>query len=59
MMFDERCQKIKELLEPLGLKMSVGACGCCDSPWVKIEFKGEVVFDQENASFSTFDEELK
>jgi hypothetical protein len=25
--------------------MSVGACGCCASPWITFIYKGEVILD--------------
>jgi len=43
-------------LKAAGILMSVGACGCCESPWVKMEIAGEVIIDADKASFDMFEE---
>jgi len=49
---------MKRILKECGIRMSVGACGCCDSPWVRFEYKGvEVLPNSEDCNFDTFEED--
>ncbi len=46
--------KMIEILKSHGIEMSVGACGCCSSPWVTFKYKGETIIeDSEWAGFNT------
>ena len=36
-----------------GIEISLGGCGCCESPWLEIEIEGKTVLDCGNFSFST------
>ena len=59
---NDRIEKAKELLLANGFKLEVGGCGCCGSPWVRLEYKGEAIIGTEkeatdDCSFSMFDEE--
>ena len=38
-------EKIKEILKQHNIKMSVGGCGCCGSPWVSFEKDGVKIVD--------------
>ena len=40
--------KIEEILKEHGIKMSIGGCGCCSSPWVSFEYKGEMIINDED-----------
>jgi len=54
--------KLKLLTEELqrrGITMSVNACGCCDSPWVKVAIDNVVILDEDSADFDMFDKETK
>ena len=52
---EEKIEKVKSILRAHGIKMSVGACGCCDSPWVSFEYAGEKITDRsENFNFDMF-----
>ncbi len=44
---EDDLERMKKILNEHGIKMSVGGCGCCGSPWVSFEYKGEVLFDGE------------
>lgn len=40
--------RVTSTLRQYGLEIDIGGCGCCNSPWVKLTHKGEVVVDAEN-----------
>ena len=42
---EEEIEKLKSILEPLGIEMNIWGCGCCGSPEVKIVYKGDVIVD--------------
>lgn len=45
---------VKNALRDAGIEMSVGACGCCSSPWVTFIHDGEVILeDEERFEFDT------
>ena len=29
--------------ESRGIRVSIGACGCCHGPWIKVEYAGETI----------------
>lgn len=43
---DAQIAKAKELLAQHGFKLSVEACGCCGSPWVRLEYQGQPIIDE-------------
>jgi hypothetical protein len=45
-----KVEEVQKLLLAKGIRINVGACGCCDSPWIKIEVDGCVVFDEDGVS---------
>lgn len=50
-------KKVKEILAKHDIKMSVVACGCCGSPRVRFEYKGNtIVEDGYEFDFSMFEE---
>ena len=54
--YDDRIEVIeciKEILETHGIRMAIGGCGCCGSPWVSFWYKGEQLLDSED--YTTFD----
>ena len=38
-------KKIKEILSKQNIKLSIRGCGCCDSPVVTFEYKGEKIIE--------------
>ena len=53
---EEKLELVKNILKDNHIEMSVGGCGCCQSPWVSFTYKGEEILDEEdNCSFDTKD----
>lgn len=57
----EQIARAKALLLQHGFKLSVDACGCCDSPHVRLTFQDEQVIGRDGdpldyASFDMFDD---
>lgn len=48
--------KLKEELRKRGIVMQVGGCGCCGSPWLKVEIDGEVILDDDKIYIDMFEE---
>lgn len=42
---EENIRKAERILRSFGIEMKVGACGCCDSPWVTFKYKGKTILD--------------
>ena len=56
----ETAKKIMtKILDEAGIELSIGACGCCDSPWVKFIYKGDTIADYEYFRFSNLKEDKK
>jgi len=45
---EEKIECIKEILLNHDIKLNVGGCGCCGSPWVSFEYKGITLLDDED-----------
>lgn len=54
---EENIERVKAILAEAGIKIDVGACGCCGSPWIKFEYKGEMILDSEGSGIYMFDDE--
>ena len=52
----ETTDKLIELCKSLGIRIEVGGCGCCESPWLRFEYKGEMIFDDDSAEINMFDD---
>ena len=42
----DNVKRMTEILESKGIRMMVGSCGCCGSPWVKFESDGEMIMEE-------------
>lgn len=49
--------ELEKALEERGIRVNIAGCGCCNSPWVKIEIDGEVVFDEDDADIKMIEED--
>lgn len=52
-------ERAKELLAAAGFRISIGSCGCCSSPWVKIEHNGELILKADSADMDMFEDAEK
>lgn len=50
-------EEIKKALEEKGIKIYIDGCGCCASPWWKIEIDGIVSDDMDGDSINMFEED--
>ena len=50
-------EQVVEILRKHDIRMYVGGCGCCGSPWVKFEYNGEIIADlKDDFSFDMFED---
>jgi hypothetical protein len=47
---DELKEKVKEIFKQKGIKIQIGGCGCCGSPWIKLEVDGVTIIDELNGA---------
>jgi Fe-S oxidoreductase len=56
---EEEKEKIVEILKNHGIKIDIGGCGCCGSPWVTFEYKGEIIIkNKDNFNIDMFDDNI-
>lgn len=49
-----KIEEIKKILEEKGVKIEIGGCGCCGSPWVTLEVDGQKIVDEEDFNINMF-----
>ena len=37
--------KAKKILKKADIQMDIFGCGCCDSPWITMKYKGKTIID--------------
>ena len=43
---DPQVARAVEILKSHGIAVTIGGCGCCESPWVRMTYSGEnIIFD--------------
>lgn len=52
-------EKIKEIFQKRGIRISVAGCGCCGSPAMCVEVDGEIIFNNTKADLCMFTKEEK
>jgi hypothetical protein len=53
MTLEDQTMKFEKIMKENEMKIIIRGCGCCNSPWVKFEHKGElIVFDKEDNGLS-------
>lgn len=58
-MIDKEKKKVIEILKKHGVKMKLGGCGCCGSPWLKFEYNGVTILDDDEVHFDMFERKEK
>lgn len=53
----DKKDRMKKILKDHGMRICTDACGCCGSPWVRFEFNGEIILDDDYAEMDMFEEE--
>jgi hypothetical protein len=50
-------EEIQPVLAAHGIRLVVGGCGCCDSPWLTVEVDGQMLLDAGNANINMLKED--
>lgn len=48
-------KEVAKILEAKGVRLAIGGCGCCGSPWVKIEVDGEFIVGSKDEEIDAYD----
>jgi hypothetical protein len=54
---DAKVKLVEDALRAAGIKLDVGACGCCSSPWVKAQLPDGTMVEFDGRGLDTFDDE--
>jgi len=54
-----KLEDLEKLFADHGISVDIGGCGCCGSPWVKVIYKGEVVFDDDEVRLKMCNQDNK
>ena len=52
----QQIESAMKVLKEKGIRIYAGSCGCCDSPWLKVEVDGEVILDVDGINLDMFGE---
>jgi len=52
---EEKIELVKKILLENGIRIDLGGCGCCGSPWFKFEYKGEIILDENGVNIDMFE----
>jgi hypothetical protein len=47
--------RVIEEFSKRNIRVEIGGCGCCGSPWVKVEVDKEVILDQDEVFIDMFE----
>lgn len=47
--------RVIEEFSKRGISISIGGCGCCGSPWVRVEVDKEVILDHDEVFIDMFE----
>jgi len=53
---EEAHERIAGVLRAYGIKVKIGGCGCCGSPFMEAEFPDGATADIDNFHLDTFDD---
>ena len=57
-MIDKKTLKeVETLMRSHGFAFNIWACGCCASPQVEIQYKGDLIFSEYDVSLKMFEED--
>jgi hypothetical protein len=49
-MDNDQVKKMKKILTSFGIQLTVSACGCCDSPYIRFEYE-DFVYEEDGRNF--------
>lgn len=49
-------EQLTDMFKENSIELNVEACGCCMSPWIKVKYKGEVVWESDSQDIKMIEE---
>lgn len=53
----EKIKLVEKILLENDIRMEICGCGCSGSPWVKFEYKGEMILDESDVFLDNFEKD--